>query len=76
MDREITKQEFQELYIQYGESQSGSGWTRDYWEHFFEHETGKRYFFTEPTDSNQTRMYIVSGQGTHRIYLLREEDEE
>ena len=76
MDREITKQEFRELYVSYGQSQSYSSWTQDYWNHFYEHETGKRYFFTEPTAADQTRMFINSGGGTHRIFLLSEEAEE
>jgi hypothetical protein len=70
---EISKQEFKTLYVRYGESQ---GWTEDYWNHFFENETGKRYFFTEPKEPNQTRMFIDSGADTRRIYLLSEEAEE
>ena len=78
MDREITKQEFRELYVRYGQSQKYTGWTQDYWDDFYEHETGKRYFFTEPTAPDQTRMFISSssGGGTYRIFLLSEEAEE
>ena len=39
MDREITKQEFRQLYVRYGQSQKASGWTQDYWDHFYEHQT-------------------------------------
>lgn len=76
MEREITKQEFRELYIKYGQSLEYSGWTQDYWDRFYEKETGKRYFFTEPTSPDETRMFIDSGRDTRRIYLLSEEAEE
>ena len=76
MEREITKQEFRDLYIKYGQSAKYSGWTEDYWDQFHEKETGKRYFFTEPTSPDQTRMFIDSGRDSHRMFLLSEEAEE
>ena len=42
MDREITKQEFRELYVRYGQSKEYGGWTQEYWDNFTRHETGKR----------------------------------
>jgi hypothetical protein len=69
MDREVSKQEFKELFFKYG-------WAEDYWERFHEHEQNARYFFTEPSSPDQTRMFISSGQGEHRIFLLSEEAEE
>ena len=50
--------------------------TQDYWDSFYENETGKRYFFTEPTSPDQTRMFIESGRDSNRIFLLSEEAEE
>jgi hypothetical protein len=76
MDREVTKQEFKELFFKYGVASNYSGWTEDYWNRFHEHETNARYFFTEPTSPGQLRMFISSGGGTHRIFLLSEEAEE
>jgi hypothetical protein len=77
MDREISKQEFRRLYVEYGQSQSASGWTQEYWDHFYENETGKRYFFTESTKSDQTRMFIDdSSDDRRRIFLLSEAAEE
>jgi hypothetical protein len=35
-----------------------------------------RYFFTEPHSPDENRMFIDSGKGTHRIYLMSEEAEE
>ena len=77
MDREVTKQEFKELFFQHGGgSNSSGGWTEEYWDQFHEREQGARYFFTEPVSPEQVRMSISSGKGEHRIYLLSEEAED
>ncbi len=76
MDREVTKQEFKELFFKYGVTQNSLGWTDDYWNKFYEHQDNARYFFTEPTSPDQVRMFISSSKGTHRIFLLSEEAEE
>lgn len=76
MEREITKQEFQKLYVKYGQSQKDSGWTQGYWDEFYEPQTGVRYFFTEPTSPDETRMFINSGGNTERIFLMTEDAEE
>ncbi len=76
MEREISKQEFKKLYLKYGQSQEHTGWTQEYWDRFFENETDKRYFFTEPTAPDPTRMFIDFGSDTRRIFLLSEEAEE
>ncbi len=75
MDREITKEEFKDLFFKHGVEGSG-GWTPDYWDKFFEHEENARYFFTAPNTPDQVRMFISSGGGTHRIFFLSEEAEE
>ena len=41
-EQEITKEKFKELYFYY--ATPNSGWTEDYWNHFYENEEGKRYF--------------------------------
>jgi len=76
VDRELTKQEFKELFFKHGVAQNSSGWTKDYWDKFYEDENNTRYFFTEPISPGQARMFISSGNGTHRIFLLSEEAEE
>jgi len=76
MDREITKKEFKELFYKYGVARKYSGWTEEYWEEVYERETNARYFFTEPNSPGENRMFIDSGKGTHRIFLLTEEAEE
>ncbi len=76
MEREVTKQEFRELFFKLGVAQDSGGWTESYWDRFYEHEKDARYFFTEPASPDQTRMFISSGQGKHRIFLLSEEAEE
>ncbi len=76
MDREVTKQEFKELFFKYGVAQSNGGWNEGYWNEFYERENNARYFFTEPASPDQVRMFISSGGGTHRIFLLSKEAEE
>ncbi len=73
---EVTKEEFKRLFFYYGVSQKDSGWTAEYWNHFYENEEGKRYFFTAPDCPEQIRMFIDHDQHTRRIYLLTEEAEE
>jgi hypothetical protein len=66
MEREITKEEFKRLYFQ----NAGYGWTEEYWDKFFEHEEGKKYFYREPDSPQATRMFIGSDAQSHRIYFL------
>jgi|HubBroStandDraft_3_1064219.scaffolds.fasta_scaffold1080028_2 hypothetical protein len=73
MEREITKQEFKEFYFKYGKN---CGWTEEYWNQFYENETGKRYFCVEPASAEHTRMFIVSDAERRRIFLMTEEGEE
>lgn len=76
MDREISKLEFKELFFKHGVAQDSSGWTKGYWDTFYEHEDNARYFCTEPTSADNVRMFISSGKGTHRIFWLGEGSEE
>ncbi len=76
MDRELTRQEFKELFFKHGVAQNSSGWTGDHWDKFYEHENNARYFFTEPASPEQVRMFVSSGECSHRIFLLSEEAEE
>ncbi len=73
-EQEITKEKFKELYFYY--ATPNSGWTEDYWNHFYENEEGKRYFFTKPDTPASTRMFIVSENTKHRMVFLTEEGEE
>jgi hypothetical protein len=43
---EVSKERFKKLYFKH--SRPGSGWTRDYWDQFFEKEEGKKYFYQRP----------------------------
>jgi hypothetical protein len=76
MDREVSKQEFKEVFFRYGVSNKDSGFTADFWNQFYEDETDAHYFFTEPTSPDQNRMFLSEGFGTHRIFLMSEEEEE
>jgi len=64
------------LYVLYGQSQADSGWTQEYWDRFFEQESGMRYFFTAPDAPDQSRMFLDTAAGTRRIFLLSEDAEE
>ncbi len=74
MEEEITKEKFRELYFKH--ATPNSGWTEDYWNHFYEKEAGKRYFFTKQETPDSTRMFIVSDGLAHRMIFLTEESEE
>jgi hypothetical protein len=73
MEEEVTKERFKDLYFMY--ATANSGWTEDYWAHFYEQEEGMRYFFERPT-SESTRLFIVSDVNKHRMVFLTEEAEE
>ena len=74
MEEEVTKAEFKDFYSRY--ATPNSGWTEEYWNHFYEREEGKRYFFTKPEGPESTRMFIVSDSDHHRMIFLTEESEE
>jgi hypothetical protein len=74
MEREVTKQEFKKLYFK--SASRKSGWTKEYWDQFYEGEKNKQYFFCEPDTSDHTRMFIVSGNTKHRMIFLTEDAEE
>jgi hypothetical protein len=73
-EKEVSKEEFKKLYFQY--AQPHSGWTADYWDKFFEPQTGKKYYFTTPTSPAENRMFIDEGKESTRLYFLTEEAEE
>lgn len=74
MEEELTKETFKKLYFQY--ATPNSGWTEDYWNQFYENETGKRYFLSRPTTPESTRMFIVTEGINHRMIFLTEDAEE
>ncbi len=74
MEEEVTKAEFRNYYFKYATPHSG--WTKEYWNQFYENEEGKRYFFAKPATPQATRMFIVSDHDTHRMIFLSEDAEE
>lgn len=72
-EKEITKEQFKDLYFKY--ATPDSGWTEDYWNSFYEKEEGKRYFFTEPETPESTRLFIVQN-GIERYMVFFTEDAE
>lgn len=74
MEREVTKQEFKNLYFK--SASLKNGWTKEYWDLFYEMEQNKQYFFCEPDTPEHTRMFIVSDSTKHRMIFLIEDAEE
>lgn len=74
MEREVTKLEFKALYFKYG--LPNSGWTKEYWDQFYEQEQGKQYFFCAPDAPDKTRMFIISDSSKHSMIFLSEDAEE
>ncbi len=74
LETELSKAQFRARYFQ--GATPGSGWTRAYWDHFFESESGARYFVIEPDDPQADRMFIRSGANKHCIFFLSEAAEE
>jgi len=74
MDKELTKLEFKKMYMNY--RTDGDGWSDDYWNHFYENQEGKKYFFTEPETPAHTRMFISeSGNSLHLFFMTSDSEE-
>lgn len=72
-EKEVTKEEFKALYFKY--ATPDSGWTKDYWNEFFEKEKGKKYFFSKP-EPGATRMFIITTGVKRRMVFFSEDAEE
>jgi hypothetical protein len=77
--REVTKEKFKKIYFKLGGG-AQSGWTREYWNEFFEDEKkpGMKYLVQEPETRKHTRMMIVTDyeNNEYRLFFLTEESEE
>jgi hypothetical protein len=73
-EKEISKEEFKQFYFKYGKLNDGR--SQEYWDHFFENEKNKKYYFIEPESSKYNRMFIVTDDRIRRMFLLTEEGEE
>ena len=74
MSKELTKAEFQKMYMKY--RTDGDGWSDEYWEHFYEHQKGGKYFFEAPETPEHKRMFINSSPGSVHLYFMTLEAEE
>jgi hypothetical protein len=74
VEEEVTKEKFKYLYFTY--AKPGSGWTEDYWKQCYETKEEERYFVTKPETEESTRMFIVSGNGKHRMIFLTDKGDE
>ncbi len=77
--KEVTKDQFKEIYLKLGGG-AETGWSVEYWNEFFEEEKrpGMKYLIKEPETPEHTRMMIVTdyGQNEYRLFFLTEESEE
>lgn len=77
--RQVTKEQFREVYFRLGGGTS-TGWGPDYWDTFFERpdRPGMTYMLEEPATPEHTRMMIVTDFGAHeyRLFFMTEESEE
>ena len=74
MQKELTKAEFKKAYMSY--RTDGDGWTDDYWDHFYENQPDKKFFFTAPETPAHDRMFISeSGRQVHLFFMTSESEE-
>jgi hypothetical protein len=72
--RKVTKEEFKKRYFEYEKTNPGTGWTADYWDHFYEKEMGMKYEITEPESPAANVMWIGGEKmDTHRMFFLSED---
>ena len=72
-EKEISKEEFKQFYFKYGKL--NDGWTQEYWDHFYENEKDKKYYFKEPKSLKHNSMFIVTDDKIRRMVFLTEENE-
>ena len=77
--KEVTKEEFKEVYFRLGGGDS-SGWTADYWQKFFEEEAepGWRFVVEAPRSPEHDRMWIVTDHEAkeYRLFFMTESSTE
>ena len=74
MRKDLTKMEFKKMYMKY--RTDGDGWSDEYWEHFYEQQKAKRYFFTEPETPEHTRMFISGSHDSVHLFFMTSDSEE
>lgn len=77
--KEVTKEQFKEIYLKHGGGES-SGWGLEYWKKNFANEKNPKvkYKLEEPATSQHTRMMIATDSelNEHRLFFMTEESEE
>lgn len=69
--REISKDEFKKIYFKYGTE--SNGWSKSYWEQFFENKAVEKYEVTGDSEDDTLSMMISTGQDECRIILMDED---
>lgn len=79
---EIIKEQFKEIYLANSDPEiKDPKYYKDYWDKFYEHKTGAKYFYEKPKSPQHNRMTIVSDYSNkqeiiYRIFFRTEEEEE
>jgi hypothetical protein len=77
--KEVTKEQFKEIYFKLGGG-AATGWGLEYWNEFFEDKKipGMKYLLEEPETPEHARMMIVKDydMNEYRLFFLTEESEE
>jgi hypothetical protein len=72
--KELSKSEFKKVYMNY--RAADDGWSDSYWDHFYEQQEAKRFFFTEPETPGHTRMFISEDAISVHIFFMSDDSEE
>jgi hypothetical protein len=77
--KEVTREEFKEVYFRLGGGAS-SGWTAEHWQEVIEPYTGLgwRFIVEEPSSAEHNRMWVVADHKAkeHRLFFTTEQSEE
>ena len=74
MKKELSKAEFKKMYMRH--RTDGDGWSDNYWDHFYEQQKGKRYFYEEPPTPEHKRMFVNESPGSVHLYFMTLDAEE
>jgi hypothetical protein len=76
--REVTKEKFKEVFLEYGKA--SDGWGAEYWQRFYEapKREGMKYLVELPSSKVQNRMMVVNDYSAkeYRLFFVSEEQEE
>ena len=75
--KEVTKEQFKEIYFRLGGGKS-SGWTAEYWQEFFEEKVnpGWKFMVEQPKSPEHDCMWIVTDEAAkeYRVFFMTGKD--